>query len=60
MVLGTVRMFAAEQYRQSSAGAGPGFFMLVEALLFAIGAVLTFKAYAGKRGDTGGRRVLGV
>jgi hypothetical protein len=53
LALGTVRMFAAEQYQQSSAGASPGFFMIVEALLFAIGAVLTFMAYAGKRDGTG-------
>lgn len=45
MLLGLVRMFAAGQYRQASAGAAPVFFMVLEGLLLIVGLILTFQAY---------------
>lgn len=45
LVLGLLRMFAASLYQQASRGASSTFFMVVEGLLFAVGLVLTLKAY---------------
>ncbi|MCW5853604.1 MAG: hypothetical protein KIT87_26295 [Anaerolineae bacterium] len=49
LLLGLVRMFAAEQYRSGSASTSPTTWMLLEGILLVIGLILTFKAY---RGDT--------
>ena len=53
LALGLLRMFAAGFYRQASANAGSKFFMLIESVVFAIGLLLTWKAYA--RDATTGR-----
>ena len=45
LVLGLVRMFAAEQYRNGSASTSPTAFMLLEGILLVIGLILTFQAY---------------
>jgi hypothetical protein len=49
LLLGLTRMFAAGLYQQSSAGASPGFFMVVEAVLFFAGLLMTIKAYGPDR-----------
>ena len=41
LVLGLFRMFAASQYQRSSANAGAGVFMVLEALLFGVALILT-------------------
>lgn len=46
LLLGLVRMFAASQYKQASAGASPWLFMALEGCLLVVAAVITFKAYA--------------
>lgn len=43
--LGLVRMFAAEAYRASSAQTAPIVNMVIEGLLFTIGAVITVASY---------------
>ena len=45
LVLGLVRMFAAEQYRSGSASTSPTTWMLLEGILLVVGLILTFKAY---------------
>ncbi len=45
LALGLVRMFAASAYRQASAAASAGFFIVVEGALLALGAVITFQSY---------------
>jgi hypothetical protein len=50
LLLGMTKMFAAGLYRQSSAGASPGFFMaLLEAVLFFVGLAMTANAYSPDR-----------
>jgi 1,4-dihydroxy-2-naphthoate octaprenyltransferase len=46
LLLGLVRMFAAGLYQRSSASASSMFFMMLEAILFVVGLILTFKAYS--------------
>jgi hypothetical protein len=46
LVLGLLRMFAAESYRRGSAQTSSTVFMVLEGILAAVGLVLTFKAYA--------------
>lgn len=45
LLLGFFRAFAAGTYQRASAAASSGFFMVVEGLLFLVGAVLTVQAY---------------
>ena len=45
LLLGVFRMFAAGLYQRGSASAGSMFFMILEAILFVVGLILTFKAY---------------
>jgi hypothetical protein len=45
LVLGLFRMFAASFYRQASGNTSSLFFMIVEGILFAIGSLITWKAY---------------
>jgi hypothetical protein len=44
--LGLLRMFAAGQYQRGSANTSATAFMVLEGMLFAIGLVMTVKAYA--------------
>jgi uncharacterized membrane protein HdeD (DUF308 family) len=46
LVLGLVRMFAASQYRQATAGASPMTFMVLEGCLVVVALVITFKSYS--------------
>ena len=46
LLLGLFRMFAAGLYQRSSAGASSMFFMILEAILFVVGLIMTFKAYS--------------
>ena len=46
LVLGLFRMFAAGLYQRSSASASSIFFMILEAILFVVGLIMTFKAYS--------------
>jgi hypothetical protein len=45
LALGLFRMFAASIYRQASGNTGSLFFMIVESILFAMGSLITWKAY---------------
>ena len=45
LLLGLFRMFAAGLYQRSSASANSIFFMILEAILFVVGLIMTFKAY---------------
>jgi hypothetical protein len=45
LALGLLRMFAADFYRQASGNTGSMFFVFVESILFAVGLLLTWKAY---------------
>lgn len=45
LLLGLFRMFAAGLYQRSSASASAGFFMILEAMLFLVGLIMTIKAY---------------
>jgi uncharacterized membrane protein HdeD (DUF308 family) len=45
LLLGLVRMFAAERYQQSTESTGTNVFMAIEGVLFGLGLFLTFKAY---------------
>lgn len=45
VVLGLIRMFSADSYRQASATTGARTFMVLEGVLFAAALVMTFKAY---------------
>ena len=45
LVLGLVRMFAAGAYQRGSASAGTGVFMVLEAGLFVVAAIITFHSY---------------
>ena len=45
LLLGLFRMFAAGLYQRSSASAGSIFFMILEAILFVVGIVLTVQGY---------------
>jgi hypothetical protein len=51
LVLGLIRMFAASQYRQASAGASSAVFMVLEGFLLIVGLILTFKAYTRGGGN---------
>jgi hypothetical protein len=46
LLLGLFRMFAAGLYQRSSANANSIFFMILEAVLFVVGLIMTFKAYS--------------
>jgi hypothetical protein len=46
LAIGLLRMFAASIYRQTSDNTSSLFFMIVESILFAIGSLITWKAYA--------------
>ena len=48
LLLGLVRMFAASQYKQAAAGAGSGFFMLLEGCLLVVALFITFRAYSSR------------
>ena len=45
LALGLFRMFAASFYRLATGNASSLFFMIVECILFAIGSLITWKAY---------------
>ena len=45
LVLGLVRMFAAVQYRQASAGVSSTAFMLLEGILLVVALVITYYGY---------------
>lgn len=45
LALGLLRMFAASFYRQASGNTSSLFFMIVESIVFAIGSLITWKAY---------------
>ena len=45
LLLGLFRMFAAGLYQRSSASTSSIFFMILEAILFVVGLIMTFKAY---------------
>ena len=45
LALGLFRMFAASIYRLTSGNTSSLFFMIVECILFAIGSLITWKAY---------------
>jgi hypothetical protein len=45
LALGAVRMFAAGMYRRASRDASAGIFLIGETVLFAIGILMTWKAY---------------
>jgi len=45
LVLGLIRMFAAGQYLQSSAGVGSAAFMVLEGILFVVALVITYYGY---------------
>ena len=46
LALGLFRMFAAGQYQRGSANTSSATFMVLEGILFVLGLVITFKAYA--------------
>jgi hypothetical protein len=46
LVLGLIRMFAADTYQRSAASAGTSVFMVLEAILLFLALVMTFKAYS--------------
>ena len=46
LLLGLFRMFAAGLYQRRSASASSTFFMILEAILFVVGLIMTFKAYS--------------
>lgn len=48
-VLGLFRMFAAGVWQRNAAGTSATVFMVLEAVLFVCGVIMTFKAYS--RGD---------
>lgn len=45
LALGLFRMFASSIYRQASGNTSSLFFMIVESILFAMGSLITWKAY---------------
>jgi len=45
LFLGLIRMFAAGQYRQTSAGVGPAIFMVLEGILLIVALVITYYGY---------------
>jgi len=45
LVLGLVRMFAAEQYRQTSAGVRSATFMVLEGILLIVALIITYYGY---------------
>ena len=45
LVLGLIRMFAAGQYRQSSASMGSATFMVLEGILLVVALVITYYGY---------------
>ncbi len=47
LLVGLVRMFAAGQYQQASAGASSWVFIVLEGCLLAAALFITFKAYSG-------------
>jgi len=46
LVLGLFRMFAAAAYQQRAGSADSNFWMVLEAILFLVGLIITFKAYS--------------
>ena len=46
LLLGLFRMFAAGLYQRTSESASSIFFMILEAILFVVGLIMTFKAYS--------------
>ena len=46
LLLGLFRMFAAGLYQRTSASASSIFFMILEAILFVVGLIMTFKAFS--------------
>ena len=46
LALGLFRMFAAGQYQRGSANTSAAAFMVLEGMLFVLGLIMTFKAYA--------------
>jgi uncharacterized membrane protein HdeD (DUF308 family) len=51
LLLGVVRMFAAGFYQRSSASARSVVFMTLEGILFAVGLIITFKAFSRRPND---------
>lgn len=45
LILGLIRMFAAGQYRQASAGVSSTTFMVLEGILLVIAVVITYQGY---------------
>jgi len=52
LLLGLFRMFAAGLYQRTSASASSIFFMILEAILFVVGLIMTFKAYSRSAAKT--------
>lgn len=48
LLLGLVRMFVAEQYRQATASTSAWVFVLLEGCLLLVALFITFKAYSGR------------
>jgi len=45
LLLGLVRMFAASQYRQATAGTSSGVFMALEGTLLLVALIITYQGY---------------
>lgn len=45
LLLGLIRMFVAEQYRQAAAGTSSWLFILLEGILLLVALFITFKSY---------------
>ncbi len=57
LLLGLVRMFAASQYRQTSANTNPLVFMVIEGGLLVVGLIITYKAYFSGKDDAASHKV---
>lgn len=49
LILGLVRMFAAEQYRRAAAGTGSEILPLLEGMPLVVAAIITYRAYRHPR-----------
>jgi uncharacterized membrane protein HdeD (DUF308 family) len=49
LLLGLIRMFAASQYRQATAGTSSTVVIVLEALLLVVALVITYMGYRGPR-----------
>ena|SRR5450759_4873073 len=46
LMLGLVRMFAADSYQRNSANTGSNVFIVIESVLLVVALIMTFKAYS--------------